>query len=337
MINNKLILILFLIFIIFFLIYYLNNYNFYNNILLLKFVDYNNNDKIISKYPINNYPNKYKIKIYNIKENIIQIPSTYIENFSLCYGKKGEDGIEGDPGLPGIESEKGEDGQDGSDGSPAIYKICNECNNGDPGKKGEWGNLVKSVIKDDAHRVNIEADNGDKWTTGILKGDKGEQGIKQLPRPEHTGPVGDTGPLQTSIHGNHKTKYLVYMDIQTINITDRIYKLGKNCVMFAHINNDGSRRPAVLFIVDDICEKLGYPDKNYYNDNHDGGDWTGIVAPLDLDDSVGFKIHHTVNDQVATYVPNIVNSSGGYRGRGYSTGSYVYTPKTMTVVSFWWN
>lgn len=329
MINKKLTLILLLILIIFLLIYYLNNYNFYNNILLLKFVDNNNNNKIISKYPINNYPNKYKIKIYNIKENIIPIPSTYIENFSLCYGEKGLDGNEGEEGSSGIGYENGNEGIEGSRGPAAVYKSCNGCSKGEDGKNGEKGNLVKSVKKIN-NKIYIKYDNGKELVTGYLKGVKGD---KRPSESHHIGPQGPSGPILLYIDRNHRRKYLAYIAIQRTTIRNPfIHRLANNCVMFAMIENDGKTRPAILFVYGDKAEKLGYPDKDFDRDTHDGGDWTGIVTVKAQKNELIFKIHHSVNTTVQKWVPN-----KSYRGRGYSRGNYVTEDKRMTVVSFWFD
>tara|TARA_Y100000389_G_scaffold42781_1_gene37456 strand:- start:872 stop:1798 length:927 start_codon:yes stop_codon:yes gene_type:complete len=305
MINKKLTLILLLILIIFLLIYYLNNYNFYNNILLLKFVDYNNNNKIISKYPINNYPNKYKIKIYNIKENIIPIPSTYIENFLSCYGKKGLNGNEGAQGLPGIKYNDGQEGEEGSTGPTAVYKSCNGCSNGENGKNGENGNLVKSVTKTN-NTLNIKYENGTELVTGNIKGVKGD---KKSLQPHHKGPQGPQGPqgsTQKVLNRNHKTMYLPYINIQTTSRVDPwIYTLANNCFIIAAIN-ENNHRPAMFYRWDGAYKKLGFPWLKMTSSN-DGGDYSRIIMIGKRDDgSIKFKLKN--------------NDYG-----------------TMTVISFWFS
>lgn len=326
--NTKLILILFLILIILLLIYYIYNYNIYNNILLLKFVDYNNNEKIITKYPEKNYPDKYKIKLYNIKENIIPIPYNIIEDFTLCYGEKGKDGLEGSPGPRGKEEEDGLKGSPGPVGKPAVYKICNLCKDGEKGIQGEKGNLVKSVVfNTNNNTLKISYDDGKELVTGNIKGQKGDKGITPQKQAHHRGDRGPQGPIQWYIDANHNRKYLGYINIQTINLTDPwIYALTNNCVMFAMLNDDGKTRPAVLFKQGDRMEKLGFPHKKYDTDDHDGGDSTGIVTIKNRDSgSIKFRLHHSVGRQKKV------------GGNGRNSRNVRYVPKTMTVVSFWWN
>lgn len=281
-------LVIFILLIIIFLLilYYMlkDKVSYDNRIPLLKFVNKNNTNQIISTYPINNYPDSLKIKTNNLTELIIPIEyNKNIEKFTVEEEESEGKGVRGEPGYKGPDGENAEpcnDGAKGKQGKQGSNGVdCIACNDGAPGDPGEQGVGIDTSSYDHATgKILFKYTNGDELLTENLKGARGEKG--NTGSPCGIGPKGNTGASGSaprSLNRNHKTMYLPYINIQTVQRADPwIYSLGTNCFIIAAIHEDG-RRPAMFYRENKIYKKLGFPENNA-NSNYDGGDYSGIIA-----------------------------------------------------------
>lgn len=299
---NILILILFIIIFLLILYFMLKEKETYNNnIPLLKFINKNNVNQIISTYPINNYPDSKKIKENNLTELIIPIEYNYnyIEKFTTSKeskeiefsGPRGEPGYNGPPGenaQPCIHGSRGPPGPPGKNGVDCI-----PCEDGVDGKQGETGVGIESSSYDNTTgKIRFNYTNGEYLETQDIRGLKGDKGKNGTDCGKgEDGPQGPPGAAPGYLDRNWNRMYLPYINIQT-NISQAdpwIYTLGNNCFIIASLNQNKSR-PAMFYRLNNVYKKLGYP-WNTMDSKKDGGDDSGIVAIGERDSgSIKFKL-----------------------------------------------
>lgn len=281
------ILILILLIVIFLLILYFilkekETYN--NNIPLLKFINKNNVNQIISTYPINNYPDSKKIKENNLTELIIPIEyNNYIEKFTTSTetefsGPRGEPGYNGPPGENAEPCMSGSRGPPGPPGQNGVD--CIPCEDGVEGEKGDPGvGIESSSYNNTTGKIRFNYTNEEYLETQDIRGPKGDTGQNGRDCGKgDRGPQGPPGAAPGSLNRNHNTMYLPYINIQTgiFQGNPWMYTLGNNCFIIASLNENG-KRPAMFYRFNNEYKKLGYP-WHTMNTKKDGGDDSGIVA-----------------------------------------------------------
>lgn len=296
--NILLNLVIFILLIIIFLLilYYMlkEKESYDNRIPLLKFVNKNNKTQIISTYPINNYPDSFKIKRKNLTELIIPIEyNINIEKFTTEKEESENKGPRGEPGYkgpPGENAEPCSQGAVGPEGPPGINGVdCIPCEDGPSGEKGEDGiGIESSSYNSVTGKLQFNYTNGETLLTENIKGDKGDKGDPCGVGPQ--GPQGPPGSAPGSLYRNWNTMYLPYINIQQIALADPwIYTLGNNCFIIAAIHRH-DYQPAMFYRLNGDYRKFGYP-WHTMTSSKDGGDNSGIIMIAERDGgSIKFKL-----------------------------------------------